>query len=713
MRNKYRGYLYCGVASAALVIASSGAFGQTVVNQSATNFAGVSNPLPPGTNTISLGGGFSLGTGASVSVSATGAVTTTSITGIGSNFSNPSGSFAGVNQDPFNSGGISNNGSITGATTGNAASGSSLSVGAAGSVASFSILGVGAVDFTAVPATGDIRQGGFAPPQGGINSGSVSNTGQILTPTLGLSGTGAAVSVSAVGSQGTVSVGALGATSFTATTFGNIIQTVTNASAGFPNGATISNTVGGIWVGDLTGNGTSVSAAATGGAASVSFSYIDTTAWSASSVANISQGVGNAAGISNMATTNGGIQVGEISGVGASVNASATGSIASLSMSSVVSGGSGAPSWGTVQVPVIQNSSNTAPVSNAAFMTGGGLSGAGSAAAITATGAGAVISVSSISDTSNPALTVVNTIQTATHSGGAISNLGQMTISGALATGATASVSAVGAQGAISVSAIDADSFNTPRFSSISQTVSNGLQAQVGGNVTNTLVSNGGQGFGLTVGNVSGNGASVSVAATGAAASVSYSFVDTTAWSGTLLGGINQSVTNNGMATNQADAGISVGNIGGIGASVRASATGSIAAISLTSINSGAPSSIANVPVAAGFGFGPIVQTSINNAPVLNSASITSPGTVTGIGSSVAINATGAAASFSVASIADTTAPVQTIVATNITQTATNSGPTVQNTGAISIGGGAMGTGSAVAISAVGASASISYLAVK
>ena len=120
---------------------------------------------------------------------------------------------------------------------------------------------------------------------------------------------------------------------------------------------------------------------------------------------------------------------------------------------------------------------------------------------------------------------------------------------------------------------------------------------------------------------------------------------------------ITQSVTNNGMATNQADTGISVGNIGGVGASVRASAAGSIAAISLTSINSGAPTSIANVPIAGGFGFGPIVQTSINSAPVLNSASITSSGTVTGIGSSVAINATGAAASFSVASIADTTAP--------------------------------------------------------
>src|SRR3954451_21182051 len=145
MRNKYRAYLYSGAASAALVIASSGAFAQTIVNQSSTNFGNVSNPMPPGTATISMGmagSGASLGIGASASISATGAVTSTSVTGISSNFSNPAGGFGAVSQDPFNSGIISNNGSITVGSTGTAATGSSLNVGAAGSVASFSILGL-------------------------------------------------------------------------------------------------------------------------------------------------------------------------------------------------------------------------------------------------------------------------------------------------------------------------------------------------------------------------------------------------------------------------------------------------------------------------------------------------------------------------------------------------------------------------------------------
>ena len=72
MRSKYRAYLFSGVASAALVMASSGAFAQTVT-QSATNSASVSNPLS-GTATITFGSsglGTSLGIGASASISAT------------------------------------------------------------------------------------------------------------------------------------------------------------------------------------------------------------------------------------------------------------------------------------------------------------------------------------------------------------------------------------------------------------------------------------------------------------------------------------------------------------------------------------------------------------------------------------------------------------------------------------------------------------------
>src|SRR6185369_15473794 len=112
----------------------------------------------------------------------------------------------------------------------------------------------------------------------------------------------------------------------------------------------------------------------------------------------------------------------------------------------------------------------------------------------------------------------------------------------------------------------------------------------------------------------------------------------------------------------------SIGNISGIGASVRASATGSLAAISLTSINSGPPPA---APPLGAFNLGPVTQSSINNAPIINTASIVASGTVSGIGSSVGINATGAGAAFSVASIADTGSSITTVVP-SIQQTVTN-----------------------------------------
>jgi hypothetical protein len=286
-----------------------------------------------------------------------------------------------------------------------------------------------------------------------------------------------------------------------------------------------------------------------------------------------------------------------------------------------------------------------------------------------------------------------------------------LTVSGPLAAGATASVSAAGAQGAVSVTALNDDTFTSPNFGTIMQNISNGMSVGTGGNVTNTLLSPGPVPA-VSVGDVSGNGASVSVAATGAAASVSFSFVNTTTWSATAFNDITQTVVNNGSAGNAAGPGISVGNIGGAGASVRASSTGSIAAISLVSINSGPPATIAGPPIVGGYGFGPVIQHSTNTGPVQNSGSIIASGTVTGLGSSVAINATGAGASFSVASIADSASPALTVVP-SITQTASNTGPFITNSGSITLGAGALGAGSAVAISAMGASASVSFLAVK
>ena len=81
--------------------------------------------------------------------------------------------------------------------------------------------------------------------------------------------------------------------------------------------------------------------------------------------------------------------------------------------------------------------------------------------------------------------------------------------------------------------------------------------------------------------------------------------------------------------------------------------------------------------------------------------------------SSAVISATGAAASVSVASINDTTLPPFTVSTGTINQTVTNNFGSVTNLGSMTLAGGNLGAGAAASISAVGASASVSFLAIR
>jgi hypothetical protein len=406
------------------------------------------------------------------------------------------------------------------------------------------------------------------------------------------------------------------------------------------------------------------------------------------------------------------VNVGAISGDGASARIGATGAVAGISYSTI---GSTAANGGLPQTigGVGQLVTNSGAVSNFSALTGTGLTGAGSSAGISALGAGASFSASSIGDVSNAPLSSptaglgFSVTQQVTNAGTGIgagtTNNGQIGLgTGALANGASASISATGAQAAVSASAINTTTFTSPFFGTISQTVTNGaLGAAMP--VLNSF-------SGLTTGDLSGHASSVSATATGAVASIGVSFINTTAWSNFPLGPVNQIAINNGAITNTMNnsASISVGSISGTGASVRASATGAAASIAVTSILSGPPG--VNI-----FGTAGAIQSATNTGAVFNSASIVSTGTVSGMGSSASINATGAATSFSVASIADTVVmPPPTATVVNINQTSMNSiASPVTNIGSITLGGGNLGAAAAVSIGAVGASASVSFLAVK
>ncbi|MEW6451464.1 MAG: hypothetical protein AB1490_12480 [Pseudomonadota bacterium] len=709
MRRIYRVALCSSVASAALMLAAPAALAQTVVNQSATNSGAVSNPPAPpgGANTIDMGGG-GLGVGASVSTSAGGAVVSTSVTGINSQFVNPTGGFGAVTQGAQNdpTGAITNGGAIAN-VSGAADSGSSLSISARGAGASFSIVAVGGIPFQPVATVGNIAQG-FAAPAASppvINAGNVINLGEITGPSggpaLDLSGMGASASVSAGGAQSSVSLSAMGATTFTGTSFGTITQAPNNAPSG---GVFNTLTAGGISLGALSGDGASASTSATGAAASVSLSYIDTTNWSPTQIVSIFQNPqNNAINVSNNRSGNSGITAGVISGDGASVRSTAAGAFAGVSYSTIGSSAAAGPTGQTLG-NVGQLVTSTGNVYSDGVFTATSLTGVGSAIVASAVGAGASFAVSSIGDTSTASLTtaattVIPITQQVANTGTNITNFGQVSVGAISGNGAAVSMSATGAQASVSVSAINTTAFTTPWATAL-QTVSNGSvgnPAAVNNNST-----------GVTTGNLSGHGSSVSVGATGAVASIGYSFINTTAWS-SFPTGANQAATNVGAISNVPNVDtISVGSLSGTGASVRASAAGAVASVSVNSILSGPPAT--NLLGSAG-----IQQMAINTGAITNRASIVSTGTLSGMGSSASISATGAATSVAVASIADTVVmPPPTATITNITQTSTNNiASPVTNTGSITLAGGNLGIGAAASISAVGASAAISFLAVK
>ena len=78
-------FLTAGVATAALMVATSGAVAQVAIDQSSTNNSAVSNLA---TSAVTTGAG-NLGLGASASISASGAVSSTSATAINQAFNTP------------------------------------------------------------------------------------------------------------------------------------------------------------------------------------------------------------------------------------------------------------------------------------------------------------------------------------------------------------------------------------------------------------------------------------------------------------------------------------------------------------------------------------------------------------------------------------------------------------------------------------------------
>jgi len=227
---------------------------------------------------------------------------------------------------------------------------------------------------------------------------------------------------------------------------------VSNQGAVLNDGATVGLT------GYSVGDGASVSASATGAAASVGFSSIGSGLTApGTTIGDLTQQVTNgdaatviSSNISNIGAT---MTVGDLTGNGSSVNVGGTGALASLSVSHINATTEGSFIVGAVS----QTVNNTGTVGNSGTINAGDLTGIGSSASISGTGAAASVSGSSISTTAAPLGTPTITSITQTvnnNTGSAITNTGTINLAGGLGTGASASISATGAGGFASFRAV-------------------------------------------------------------------------------------------------------------------------------------------------------------------------------------------------------------------------------------------------------------------
>ncbi|MEJ0005120.1 MAG: hypothetical protein WDM77_01695 [Steroidobacteraceae bacterium] len=405
-------------------------FAQTAVTQGVQNIGNIVNgSLNPDVNVPTIDAstvGLDFGSGASASVSATGAVGSVSVSAINSPLPAPLGGLGTIGQVVANTGTVTN-GSAAQTASINLGTTSTTTAGALGLGASASVSATGAVGSVSISAlndnstafTGADLSGAFAaasPVTQSVSNGAaatVNNFGAISGATSLYSG--ASESVSATGAVASVSesftagagAGALITTPVTGFTAAlsapsTVTQTVDNVATVQNFGSVDAlNSTGAVPAGgDFTpglGQGASVSVGATGAVASVSFSSLaDSNAYNPGTVGAtlpvtntfISQGVSNEGFVSNVAS----IFTGDLTGNGASVSASATGAVGSFSISgNNVSFAGG--NFGSVGQTVDESGSN---VINTAAINVGNLSGAGASVSGGATGAVASVSYSNI-----------------------------------------------------------------------------------------------------------------------------------------------------------------------------------------------------------------------------------------------------------------------------------------------------------------------------
>lgn len=592
------------------------------------------------------------GNGSSVSASATGASSAVSASSINAGGTDKTSIAAGgsVKQTTLNRGEhVKNYAFVPGAATGDLSGhGSAVSISATGAASSVSVSRIASAPLD-MATIGDVQQdttnhAAVTNRHAGLLAGASSASG---TTTLGdIKGQGASASISATGAASSVSYTSVAQGKAVANTvsIGDIMQRSTNFGRVVNSGPTehASSTSGpslfitdvfraaGLDVGDLTGAGTSATIGATGAAASISVSKIDDASSTEISLGNVKQDASNGGFVMNI----GDIFAGSLVGNGAAVSISSTGAVSSASYSNIDSG-DGKDSFTAGDIK--QTASNSGDVANAgegkrereffngrlisdahsfstAFMTVGDLIGTGSSASSSASGAVSVVSISSI-DGEGSTTTDISSIDQGSANSGDVVNLGDIEAGSLEGAGTSVSVTAIGSASSVSIAKVDNGGSISSETGPVTQDSKNS------GEVNNVGVIN--------ALSLNGNGAGVSVSATGASSQVSTTRIDGGSIT-TTNAGVTQSALNQAPITNTGA--IVAGDLAGTGTSVSISGAGAVSQVSFATICTSCSGT---------FTSGPISQTSLNSGSVSNTGTI-GVGSLTGNSASASVSALGA-----------------------------------------------------------------------
>lgn len=533
-----------------------------------------------------------------------------------------------------NAGNISNGGALSGI-------GLSESITSSGAVAGVTVTTLGTTA-PSVSVWGTIDQDAS-------NHGNITNNGKIepssgnvylglnYNPNVGMRLNGASLNVSASGATT-----AVGYTSVNNTNNSRPDVSINRIDQASSNYGSIDND-GGISIGYINGAGSSASIGASGSTSYAGLSIVNGVAPIVSinhSGTGIKQNSNNVGTVSN----DGKIHIGNVVGDGASVGVSASGSTSAIGLTTINANTSGL----TVNGSIDQNATNHggATVTNNGIIWGGNLDGHGAAASVSASGATTAVSFTTIKNQNLNSITFsTGAIDQDSFNHAKVTNDGSIHYFGNIlgqydgSHGASLSVSAVGASSVIGGTSIGGTAPAIEIKGAINQDAKNTAD------VTNRGKIGTGGLYGLP-GSVSGDGASLSISASGATTAVGYTSIGNNNIANLQINtkAINQHSENSGTVINRQKNGdpntINVGSINGKGASASIAASGATTAIGVTSINDAKLASVTT---------GPINQTAVNNGPVTNKGTITVGGAgLSGTGLSLSIGASGATAVASV-----------------------------------------------------------------